>query len=540
MSCLILRARVTVSVRILTEFDKRFNSEYMTAVKSLPTLIQGGMGVGVSNWTLANAVARLGHLGVVSGTALDAVVARRLQLGDLDGSQRRAISHFPWPEMAQRVMDRFFSPGGKPAEKKHRATTMANLRMKRAAIELLIVSNFVEVFLAKEGHDGWVGINFLEKIQLPNMPSFLGAMLAGVDFVLMGAGIPLQIPGILDGLARWDEVQMRISVKENTEKHSFVQTFDPKDYCPVEQPELKRPKFLAIISSDILAKTFVRRASGYTDGFVVENWTAGGHNAPPRRIDRMAPPPEVYSAKDDADLEKMREIGRPFWLAGGFSTPAKIQEALDAGATGVQLGTIFAYSEESGILPEIKADVVKKYFNGTLKVKTDFRASPTGFPFKVITTETSVTHPDVAKKRVRICDLGYLRDPYVVEGTKIGYRCASEPIDQYVKKGGALEDTTGRHCLCNGLMATIGLAQLRDNGEEPPIITSGDDFTFLDQITDGTTNRYSAETVINYLMSGVKVPSKVANLSNGIAPTGNGGKSNGVDRSVVDAGALRS
>ena len=44
----------------------------------LPRIIQGGMGVGVSNWRLANAVSRLGQLGVVSGTALDALLVRRL------------------------------------------------------------------------------------------------------------------------------------------------------------------------------------------------------------------------------------------------------------------------------------------------------------------------------------------------------------------------------------------------------------------------------------------------------------------------------
>ena len=36
------------------------------------------MGAGVSNWRLAQAVAKLGQLGVVSGTALDLVLARRL------------------------------------------------------------------------------------------------------------------------------------------------------------------------------------------------------------------------------------------------------------------------------------------------------------------------------------------------------------------------------------------------------------------------------------------------------------------------------
>jgi NAD(P)H-dependent flavin oxidoreductase YrpB (nitropropane dioxygenase family) len=47
-----------------------------TGVKALPVIIQGGMGVAVSSWRLARAVARTGQLGVVSGTALEIVIAR--------------------------------------------------------------------------------------------------------------------------------------------------------------------------------------------------------------------------------------------------------------------------------------------------------------------------------------------------------------------------------------------------------------------------------------------------------------------------------
>jgi len=47
---------------------------------------------------------------------------------------------------------------------------------------------------------GLVGINFLEKIQLPPCLA-LRAMLANVDYVLMGAGIPRAIPA-LDRLAQ--------------------------------------------------------------------------------------------------------------------------------------------------------------------------------------------------------------------------------------------------------------------------------------------------------------------------------------------------
>lgn len=475
----------------------------MQIADSLPEIIQGGMGVGVSNWVLANAVARQGQMGVVSGTALNSVIVRRLQNGDEGGHIRRAMAAFPWPEMAKRVLDAYFIEGGKAPDASFKLPVMLNIRMKRQAIELLILSNFVEVYLAKEGHNGCVGINFLEKIQLPNLPSFYGAMLAGVSFVLMGAGIPLAIPGILDGLSQWEEVELRINVDENTEKETFVHRFDPKSYAGEKRPDLKRPKFLAIISSDILAKTFVRRATGYTDGFIVENSTAGGHNAPPRKVDRSLPPPEEYGEKDVANLANMREIGRPFWLAGGFGSPEGLKCALEEGAQGIQLGTIFAYCGESGIREDIKRDVIDKYFRGELSVKTDFRASPTGFPFKTITLDNSVTAPEVGKARGRICDMGYLRTPYVVGKGKLGYRCASEPIDQYVQKGGKEEHTVGRHCLCNGLLATIGLGQTRKGITEPPIITSGDDFSFLDRIMNGTESSYSVTDVLQYLSQGL-------------------------------------
>ena len=79
----------------------------------LPTIIQGGMGVAVSGWELANAVCRTGELGVVSGTALDVVCARRLMSGDPGGHMRRALAAFPIPAMALRVMKQYYIHGGK-------------------------------------------------------------------------------------------------------------------------------------------------------------------------------------------------------------------------------------------------------------------------------------------------------------------------------------------------------------------------------------------------------------------------------------------
>ena len=70
-----------------------------------PMIIQGGMGVAVSSWQMARAVALAGELGVVSGTALDAVLARRLQDGDPGGHGVRALAHFPDQRLAGRILD---------------------------------------------------------------------------------------------------------------------------------------------------------------------------------------------------------------------------------------------------------------------------------------------------------------------------------------------------------------------------------------------------------------------------------------------------
>ena len=88
----------------------------MTASHPIPPIIQGGLGVGVSDWRLARAVSLRGQLGVVSGTALDTVMVRRLQDGDVGGHVRRAMAEFPMPGVAADVLRLYFRPDGRPAE----------------------------------------------------------------------------------------------------------------------------------------------------------------------------------------------------------------------------------------------------------------------------------------------------------------------------------------------------------------------------------------------------------------------------------------
>ncbi len=180
----------------------------------LPRIIQGGMGVAISSWQLARTVSATGELGVVSGVALDAVLARRLQDGDPQGDVRRALAAFPVPAIADEAVERYFRPGGRADGEPYLPTSRPSLTPSLRAQHLIVLGNFVEVWLAKEGHDGSIGVNYLEKIQMTTPYAAYGAMLAGVDAVLMGAGIPAHIPHLLDELAQHRATTLPVDVAE--------------------------------------------------------------------------------------------------------------------------------------------------------------------------------------------------------------------------------------------------------------------------------------------------------------------------------------
>ena len=468
-----------------------------------PKIIQGGMGVGVSNWRLANAVSKLGQLGVVSGTALDSLFVRRLADGDPGGHMRRGLDAFPFPEMAKRIWEEYHIPGGKAVGVPYPLMPMHQRRDLRKVVELCIVSNFVEVYLAREGHKNPVGINFLEKVQMPHLSSIYGAMLAGVGYVLMGAGIPVHIPGVLDALAAQHPAEYRLAVTGAAQGQDTVMNFDPSDYAEGPLPLLHRPRFLAIVSSNTLATSILRRANGRVDGFVVESPTAGGHNAPPRgklQLNENGEP--IYGERDEVDIAGLRALGVPFWMAGGYGSPQKVREALDQGAAGVQVGTAFAFTIESGLRPDLKNSLLAQATTGTGEVFTDPLASPTGFPFKVALLQGSYSDPEVAAARTRVCDIGLLRESYATPEGKIGYRCAAEPVANYVAKGGKIEETVGRKCLCNALMANIGHQQTRKDGSvEPALVTIGDDLNTVVQFMAPGRESYSAAEVVKSLLS---------------------------------------
>ena len=297
---------------------------------------------------------------------------------------------------------------------------------------------------------------------------------------------------------------MRLAVTGEARGEESRIEFDPRLIFDGEPPAVSRPFFLAIVASTTLASALVKRSTGRVDGFVVEGNVAGGHNAPPRgrlELDETGQP--VYGRRDEIDLSVFRRLGLPFWLAGAYGRPERVAEALAEGAVGVQVGTPFAFCEESALDPRLRQTILEAVRDGTVDVYTDPQASPTGFPFKMVRIDDSLSEREVYDARPRICDLGFLRSAYRTDAGGVAFRCPGEPIDVFAAKGGDPADAPGRRCLCNGLVSNIGLGQVQEGGyQEPPVFTSGADLSVLLPFLSAGETRYGADDVIRSLTAG--------------------------------------
>jgi nitronate monooxygenase len=142
----------------------------------------------------------------------------------------------------------------------------------------------------------------------------------------------------------------------------------------------------------------------------------------------------------------------------------------------------------------------------TVDVLTDADASPTGFPFKVLSLAGSMSDASEYERRRRTCDLGYLRHIYKRGDGSLGRRCPAEPVEAFVRKDGDQADTCGRKCVCNGLLANVGLGQIRrQGGVEKPLVTSGDDARNVARfLATPQAKSYSARDVVVYLLSAME------------------------------------
>lgn len=332
-------------------------------------IIQGGMGVGVSLSPLASAVAREGGVGIVSSACLDRLVSKR--------------------------------------ENKKFNTYEATCE---------------EVSLAKAA-GGFAGINIMVALVKDYESSVRGALDAGADMIISGAGLPLNLPAIQP----------------------------PKDTALV-------PIVSSARAFDLICKKWERL--GYRpDAVVLEGPLAGGHlgfkmeqiDLESNKLENLLPP-----VKDMAI--KYGDI--PIIVAGGIYTHADIVRFLAMGADGVQMGTRFLATEESSAPPEYKEAVLLAKEEDIIVAHKP--GSPCGLPFRVIKQSPMYVS---ATKRLRPpkCDKGYvlLKD---AEGKFT--RCPAK------------ESNEECFCICNGLLSSAGY----NPDKEEPLFTVGTNAARVDKI----------------------------------------------------------
>lgn len=433
-----------------------------TLIEGMPRLIQAGMGIHISSARLANATSRLGALGVVSGAAL-----RHIVLEDIRSSDTEAIDLaklFPVASYVEEALA--YMPGGK----KHKHAIPVDTpdpRHNALPRRLSAIAAFVEVMRAKRGHHGKIGINIMWKCPLTALPSIYGAMLAGVDALLCGAGVPMELPDIVARIRAGQNMEympltgtgtnVRLDIDEDTKEVHHI------------WDSLKAPKLLPILSNFAFSKrileTWLKKYQTSPFAFILENHAAGGHNAPPRNKSTFG---------DDDDIEtyfkKVLSLDLPIYIAGAFEnggTREEFETWTARGAYGVQVGSRFALCEESGMRDDLRKQILERNRNGGVEIKTDHQASPTGYPIKIAQLPGTISEKALWQARQRVCNKKYLVRSHFQEQsdgtTKETYICAAMSPEEYARLGGDPAETEGKVCLCNGLLSTAGYYQDIEN-----------------------------------------------------------------------------
>ncbi len=353
----------------MNNFDSTLPQLSIKGKKITVPVVQGGMGVGVSLYPLARAVALQGGLGIVSSACLDRLVSRR---------------------------------------------TGKKLTSYEAAFE--------EVSLAK-AEGGFAGINIMCALVRDYEASVRGALDAGADAIISGAGLPLTLPAIQP----------------------------PRDTA-----------LIPIVSSgralDLICKKWEKL--GYRpDAVVLEGPLAGGHlgfkfdqiDLESNRLENLLPPVKEMAVKY-GDF--------PVIVAGGIYTHNDIVRFLKMGADGVQMGTRFLATEESSATAAYKKAVVEAKEDDIVVAHDP--GSPCGLPFRVI--KQSPMYVSALKKlRAPKCDKGYV---LLKDGEGKFTRCLAKESNEH------------HFCICNGLLSSSGY----NTDKEEPLYTVGTNASRVDKL----------------------------------------------------------
>ncbi len=203
-----------------------------------------------------------------------------------------------------------------------------------------------EIKAAREltGGKGPLGVNIM--VVLTNYESMVKAAVdAGIDFIISGAGLPLRLP----------------------------------EYTKEEIP------LVPVVSSgralELILRTWQRKYNRNPAAVIVEGPLCGGHLAFNRE---QLNEPEKYPLdllyKETKEVLEKYSIGDiPLLAAGAISEPGDVLAALKMGYQGVQIGTRFICTEESGL-----SENGKKLYVDSKSEDTAIISSPVGMPVRVI------------------------------------------------------------------------------------------------------------------------------------------------------------
>jgi len=257
--------------------------------RCLLPIVQGGMGVGVSAHRLAGSVAALGAVGTISSVDL-----RRHH-----------------PDLMERTHE--LLPG-------EAATQAAKQAINEANLEALAR----EIVAARElsGGRGLLAINVMRAVG-EYAPSVQRALECGIDAVVVGAGLPLDLPDLAQ-----------------------------------DHP---RALLMPILSDARGVQLLVRkweRKKRLPDAIVIEHPRLAGGHLGAARIADLADPRFDFENVIPQSLAFLRSAGIdkhiPLIAAGGIRSHADIARLQSLGAAAVQLGTPFAVTLESDAHAEFK------------------------------------------------------------------------------------------------------------------------------------------------------------------------------------------
>ncbi|GIK85257.1 MAG: 2-nitropropane dioxygenase [Betaproteobacteria bacterium] len=250
--------------------------------RALLPVVQGGMGVGVSAHRLAGTVAAHGALGTIASVDL------RRHHPDLMAASANA---------AKAVVDE--------------ANLAALDREIRAARELA-------------GGRGMIAVNVMRAVS-EYRAYVRQACASGADAIVMGAGLPLDLPELA---ADFPDVALVPILSDARGIALVVRKWARKGRLP-----------------DAIVVEHPRHAGGHLGAARVEDL------ADPRfDFERVVPEALAFFRAEGIDERRI-----PLICAGGVDSHVRIRELLSLGAAGVQLGTAFAVTQEGDASPAFKS-----------------------------------------------------------------------------------------------------------------------------------------------------------------------------------------